>query len=163
MVRLGLPHLHRDWAHPRHICAGDRALRFRSSAEGGPSSPLRRRDQGRRRRELRLARHAVCGVHGEPILQGGAAGAAADSNASPTAGRAFTVATDRRRYLLLQQVPGGEGHTELHFFTKFHGRAKNFVWLTGSGIFSGSFTFGSQAHVSTRSLLRPSVCARVRA
>jgi hypothetical protein len=70
-----LPHLRRDWA-----------LRFRSSAEGGPSSPLCRRDQGRRRRELRLARHAVCGVHGEPIFQGGAAGTAADSNASPTAG-----------------------------------------------------------------------------
>mmetsp|Transcript_59942 Transcript_59942/g.141174 ORF Transcript_59942/g.141174 Transcript_59942/m.141174 type:complete len:974 (+) Transcript_59942:154-3075(+) len=42
------------------------------------------------------------------------------------------------------ELPGDLDYSELHFFRKENGRASSFVWLTGPGIYSGSFSFGSQ-------------------
>eukprot|EP00960_Hanusia_phi_P078119 768783-Hanusia_phi.AAC.2 len=42
------------------------------------------------------------------------------------------------------ELPGDLDYSELHFFRKGNGRATSFVWLTGPGLYSGSFSFGSQ-------------------
>lgn len=42
------------------------------------------------------------------------------------------------------ELPGDLDYSELHFFRKANARASSFCWLTGPGIYSGSFSFGSQ-------------------
>ena len=42
------------------------------------------------------------------------------------------------------ELPGDLEYTELHFHRKMGGRASSFVWITGAGLYSGNFSFGSQ-------------------
>eukprot|EP00163_Fabomonas_tropica_P023207 TRINITY_DN40509_c0_g1_i1.p1 TRINITY_DN40509_c0_g1~~TRINITY_DN40509_c0_g1_i1.p1 ORF type:complete len:911 (+),score=256.88 TRINITY_DN40509_c0_g1_i1:23-2734(+) len=42
------------------------------------------------------------------------------------------------------ELPGELDYSELHFFSKYKGRAKSFAWLTGPGVYHGALLFGSQ-------------------
>eukprot|EP00744_Colponema_vietnamica_P014027 GILI01019658.1.p1 GENE.GILI01019658.1~~GILI01019658.1.p1 ORF type:complete len:1004 (-),score=186.70 GILI01019658.1:136-3078(-) len=51
-----------------------------------------------------------------------------------------------------KELPGEISHSELHFFYK-HNRPSSFIWLTGAGLYHGSFKFstkpGSQENIIT--------------